>query len=706
MKKNLLNVFLCVMLAMPFIAHSQTTGDFRSAMSGPWQAAATATSTLGGGAVTVVSITYGHSTYTIPPTVTFGAAPGGGTTATGLAIIDGSGTVTSVNITNPGSGYSTAPSVTFSGGNPTSFWETFDGTTWVSTANAPQASTNLITIRTGHVITLRAGTSCGNLTIENGATLNSSTSGSTTFYLRAGAGTAGNTTVITNNGTLGGSAGTPGVGDGIALEHPTQCKNLTYTGTGVCNIYRFRINNGNSNNPVLFTVDGDISLTGPFTAYYNSASNSATDDYAITINSGKTVSFRAAGGSFHAASATNANPAGKYTYNINGTVDFGSSTSTAYISMKAGGTVNLNIDGVLKLGTGGINTSSNAATLGFNIGTAGLLDASSVTTASNFNIGTNSLIVTGNGKLKRPVGAVATVFPLATSPTSKSPVTLTNTGTTGAIAVGVKNSFDQLPASSPKVVNNQWSIDPDVVGANLAVALEWPASAQNPAFVGTDPIFASRYDGANWIESPASISGSDPYVATFSGVTQFGKFSIGNTATLPLDFVAFTAKPDAFGKTVNLNWITTNEKNTKAFEIQKRTVEGNFTKIGVVKSINLAGQNTYSFTDQNATEGDSYYRIAQIDNDGSSTFSKIVAVNCNAKGTLSVYPNPVGETLNIRHALAASGTNFKILNSEGKAILSSAAMVNTTATTVDVSTLDSGIYVLMFDGKAVKFVKK
>jgi len=63
--------------------------------------------------VNSVTITNGGLGYTVAPTVAFAAAPAGGVTATGTAVVNGSGVVTSVTITNPGSGYLTAPAITF-----------------------------------------------------------------------------------------------------------------------------------------------------------------------------------------------------------------------------------------------------------------------------------------------------------------------------------------------------------------------------------------------------------------------------------------------------------------------------------------------------------------------------------------------------------------------------------------------------------------
>jgi hypothetical protein len=69
--------------------------------------------------VGVVNVSASGTGYTSAPTVTFSAAPLGGVTATGTAVL-GTGAnaakVVSVTITNRGSGYVTAPTVTFSGG--------------------------------------------------------------------------------------------------------------------------------------------------------------------------------------------------------------------------------------------------------------------------------------------------------------------------------------------------------------------------------------------------------------------------------------------------------------------------------------------------------------------------------------------------------------------------------------------------------------
>ncbi|MBL9182873.1 MAG: DUF1800 family protein [Verrucomicrobiaceae bacterium] len=73
---------------------------------------ASASTTLTSGAVSAVTITNPGYGYTGIPSVSFGGAPTGGTTAVGYAKMTADGKLDSIILTNPGAGYVTAPSVT------------------------------------------------------------------------------------------------------------------------------------------------------------------------------------------------------------------------------------------------------------------------------------------------------------------------------------------------------------------------------------------------------------------------------------------------------------------------------------------------------------------------------------------------------------------------------------------------------------------
>jgi hypothetical protein len=189
------------------------------------------------------------------------------------------------------------------------------------------------------------------------------------------------------------------------------------------------------------------------------------------------------------------------------------------------------------------------------------------------------------------------------------------------------------------------------------------------------------------------------------------RVTAGSSAyTLPLDFLSFTAKTDALNKFVNLNWSTTNEVNTKNFEIQKRTDISDFKTIGTVNSKNVSGIHNYSFVDGNLINGTSYYRLNQIDNDGNSKFSEIATANIKSAISLSVYPNPVVNSLNVSHPAASNQANIKIFNLEGKTILQKSLLASATSTQLDVSDLTTGSYLIVIEDQSekssIKFIKK
>jgi hypothetical protein len=178
--------------------------------------------------------------------------------------------------------------------------------------------------------------------------------------------------------------------------------------------------------------------------------------------------------------------------------------------------------------------------------------------------------------------------------------------------------------------------------------------------------------------------------------------------TLPLDFLSFTAKASALGNAVNLNWKTTNEVNTKNFEVQSRTNNSEFKTIGFVESRNTAGVHNYAFTDNNPAASTVYYRLKQVDNDGKYEYSDIESVSIKQGASLAVYPNPVSEVLSVKHS--ASANRISIINLEGKKLLEKAVSNDAISTDINVMSLSTGTYFIVVEGKegksSIKFVKK
>lgn len=104
-----------------------------------------------GTGVASVTITAGGTYTGTTPSVTFGAAPAGGTTATGVAILNGAGTaVIGVLVQNPGAGYLVAPTVTFGAGGATGT-AVLASPTGVGSEVASTTNLSAETVRIGYV---------------------------------------------------------------------------------------------------------------------------------------------------------------------------------------------------------------------------------------------------------------------------------------------------------------------------------------------------------------------------------------------------------------------------------------------------------------------------------------------------------------------------------------------------------------------------
>ncbi len=92
---------------------------------------------------------------------------------------------------------------------------------------------------------------------------------------------------------------------------------------------------------------------------------------------------------------------------------------------------------------------------------------------------------------------------------------------------------------------------------------------------------------------------------------------------------------------VQVNWQTSSEANFSHFEIQRSSDAVGFETIGKENGLaNSNDLNSYSFIDEKPFQGLSYYRLKQVDIDGSEEVSKIISINFNLDEGLVFYPNP------------------------------------------------------------------
>ena len=215
-----------------------------------------------------------------------------------------------------------------------------------------------------------------------------------------------------------------------------------------------------------------------------------------------------------------------------------------------------------------------------------------------------------------------------------------------------------------------------------------------------------HYNGTTWENATSgstSVSGTSPNViVTAAAVSNFSPFTFGsiNLSPLPVKLVAFTAIAD--GNNSFLNWTTASEQNNDRFEIE-RSIDGvHFTTAGEVKG---AGNSTsilnYTFTDSRVSELSTkqvYYRLKQVDFDGTFDYSNIVLVNFNKIGAVTIQniqPNPFGDKLTVSYSLPTTGlVTISLVDLQGRILITTENNANRGFNTANFNTenIATGMY--------------
>lgn len=138
----------------------------------------------------------------------------------------------------------------------------------------------------------------------------------------------------------------------------------------------------------------------------------------------------------------------------------------------------------------------------------------------------------------------------------------------------------------------------------------------------------------NYLDGPgtATIANNDPGCNSIAQVE-------AACLLLPVELTRFDAK-EADGAVV-LNWQTASEKNNDFFRIEHSTDGIEFRPLGFVKGNGTtATTNSYSYRHEKPLAGDNYYRLQQVDFDGTAAYSGIVRVRTSARIDVEIYPNP------------------------------------------------------------------
>lgn len=333
----------------------------------------------------------------------------------------------------------------------------------------------------------------------------------------------------------------------------------------------------------------------------------------------------------------------------------------------------LTISGSLIFSNGIVNLNGNTLTLGNAASIGGTPDV-----ANHINATSGSLRkdYSGTGSFAFPVGGAS----------AYSPITLNFTSgafSSGYATVNLTEAKHGSNTSATDYLTRYWTVSSSgISGFSCDVSAQYA----NADIMGTENNLHGAKYSSGWLDLGAVTAGSNLITGT---VTGFSDFTAGEPSAFPVEWLSFTARPE--GSLVRLDWATASELNSDFFAIERSTDQTIWTELGKVSA---AGNSTetreYQFEDGHPLSGRIYYRLRQVDLDGSFDFSSVAEIYLVATG-ISVYPNPVAEKLTIE--LDSDQMIWAaLIDMQGRKVIHQ--LLSRENQEIDLSQLAAGVYIL------------
>ncbi len=201
--------------------------------------------------------------------------------------------------------------------------------------------------------------------------------------------------------------------------------------------------------------------------------------------------------------------------------------------------------------------------------------------------------------------------------------------------------------------------------------------------------------GAGGADVVGTVTSKPLYTASATAVFALGATN-DNTVfgqplnPLPVQLTSFSARRQADNAVV-VKWNTASEKNSARFEVQRSLNGREYTTVATATARGNSTQaTTYAVLDKTTPAASLYYRLRQVDQDGSFRFSPVVTVaGIGQLAKVLLYPNPTTSSL---HFLTEAALPYRVLNQLGQPVLH--GTTETGEATVPTETLKTGLYFL------------
>ena len=297
-----------------------------------------------------------------------------------------------------------------------------------------------------------------------------------------------------------------------------------------------------------------------------------------------------------------------------------------------------------------------------------------------------------------PIGDGSDFRRVILDPVNSSTMTVENT-------TGTPPNNTSLSGLSDLFDARYWTISRSSGTGDVSLTLYIDESADGFT-VDSDVVVASNNTGVPQWEQKGTVSAftSSSITATVSDFS-FTDFTLGAlTGTLPVELISFSASTE--GQEVILSWATASELNNDRFEIEQSVNAVDYRKIGELEGAGTTNEEqSYSFVHFSPAVGVNYYRLKQVDFDGSFEYSPVVRVNTDPyTSMLQLLQNPATDQT-IRFIYAANANPvIGVFDLSGAEQANVQIKANSNLYELDISSLSHGVYLLQVDDQMERFL--
>lgn len=178
--------------------------------------------------------------------------------------------------------------------------------------------------------------------------------------------------------------------------------------------------------------------------------------------------------------------------------------------------------------------------------------------------------------------------------------------------------------------------------------------------------------------------------------------ALQDAVALPVENIDFSAHLQT-EQSVLLQWGQAGYENIQWYVVERSTDGKTFTQLGKVAA--SQDQRHYRFVDEQAVEGQNFYRIKRLGADGTSSYSSVQLVEISSKNW-GISPNPVQHELTITFSPKSSSGKILIINNSGQVVLSESVSQKKSSLTLSTAALPAGVYTLVWQTNEVSQQKR